>query len=65
MQGHEIAGYYELIAAVYRLALHDATKGKQPAIHWLNYVCPDWRQLQRRYKRRRVSRTGSISVATV
>ncbi|MFN8486435.1 MAG: hypothetical protein U0350_02515 [Caldilineaceae bacterium] len=33
-----------VVGAVYRRALADATRGDQEAIAWLSVCCPDWRE---------------------
>lgn len=47
----DIGGIYNLLAAVWEQAIRDARKGDKHAIHFLEQTFPEWREVEKRYKR--------------
>ena len=41
---YEYEGLMRLVGAVFELAVRDAKRGKEPALHWLEITFPDWRR---------------------
>lgn len=44
MERYDYDGIMRLVGAVFELAVRDAKRGKEPALHWLESTFPDWRR---------------------